>query len=127
VLPAAGVDALAEVTLAVHEADGDERERAVRRLLQDVAGQGAEPAGVDRQRAVHPELGTEVRDRAVGGRGRVGGDRAVEVGVHGGLDGGDPLEQARVGRGAFQRLRCGLAEQADRVLPAALPAHRVDR
>ena len=63
VLPAAGVDALAEVALAVHQPDGDERQRAVGRLLEDVAGERAEAAGVDRERAVHAELRAEVRDR----------------------------------------------------------------
>ena len=67
-LPAAGVDPLAEVALAVHQADRDERQRAVGRLLEDVAGERAEAAGVDRQRAVHAELRAEVRDRALGRR-----------------------------------------------------------
>ena len=67
VLPAAGIDPLAEVALAVHEADRGERERAVGRLLEDVARERAEPAGVHRERAVHAELRAEVRDRAARG------------------------------------------------------------
>ena len=81
VLPAAGVDALAEVALAVHQADGDERQRAVGGLLEDVAGERAEAAGVDRQRAVDAELGAEVRDRALGRRPGPR-RRAREVGAH---------------------------------------------
>ena len=43
VLPPAGVDALAKVALAVHEPDGDERSRAVRGLLEQVAGAAPRP------------------------------------------------------------------------------------
>ena len=63
VLPAAGIDALAEVALAVHQADRHQRQRAVRRLLDEVARERAEAAGVDRQRAVDAVLGAEERDR----------------------------------------------------------------
>ena len=125
VLPAAGVDALAEVALAVEQADGDERQRPVRGLLQDVAGERPEAAGVDGQRAVHAVLGAEEGRGAVGRRGRVGG-RAREVGLHRRLDGGDPLEQRGVARGALQRLGRRFLEQAHGVLPAALPAVRAD-
>ena len=59
------VDALAEVALAVQQADRGQRQRPVGGLLEDVAGQRAEAAGVDRQRAVHAVLGAEVGDRAV--------------------------------------------------------------
>ena len=126
VLPAAGVDALAEVALAVHETDRHERERAIGGLLEDVARERAEAAGVDGERAVHAELGAEVRDRPLR-RGRARGGGALEVGAHGRFDLVDALEQLGVARRAGERLEAGLAEQADRVLPAALPAHRVDR
>ena len=76
VLPAAGVDALAEVALPVHEADGDERQREVGGLLEDVAGERAEAAGVDRQRAVDAELGAEVGDRVLGVAGPSAAGRA---------------------------------------------------
>ena len=66
VLPARGVDALAEVALAVEQADGDERQRAVGGLLEDVAGQRPEAAGVDRQRGVDAVLGAEEAHRALG-------------------------------------------------------------
>ena len=48
VLPAGAVDALAEVAVAVHQPDRDQRHGAVGGLLEDVAGQHAEAAGVDR-------------------------------------------------------------------------------
>ncbi len=62
-LPALGRDVLVEVALRVHEADADERHAEVARLLAVVAGEHAQPAGVDRQRLVQGELGGEVRDR----------------------------------------------------------------
>ena len=99
VLPAAGVDALAEVALAVHEPDRDERQRAVGRLLEDVAGERAEAAGVDRQRAVHAELGAEVGDRALGRRG------ASARGARGRR--ARPPRPGRRARGAASRGRAG--------------------
>ena len=66
VLPAGGVDALAEVAVAVHEPDGDQRQRPVGGLLEDVAGEHAEAARVDGQRAVDRVLRAEERDRALG-------------------------------------------------------------
>ena len=65
-LPAGGVDALAEVALAVHEPDRDQRQGLVGGLLEQVAGQRAEAAGVDGQRDVDPVLGAQERDRAIG-------------------------------------------------------------
>ena len=126
VLPAAGVDALAEVALAVHQPDRDERERTVGGLLEDVARERAEAAGVDRQRAMDAELRAEVGDRVLR-RGRRLGERALEVGAHRRLDRGGALEQRTVARGALERLRADLAEQPDGVLPAPVPAHRIDR
>ena len=79
VLPAGGVDALAEVALAVQQADGDERQRAVGGLLEDVAGERAEAAGVDRQRARGCRTRRRRSDRALGagGAGRLRGSRRV--------------------------------------------------
>ena len=108
VLPAAGVDALAEVALAVHQPDRDERERAVGGLLEDVARERAQAAGVDRQRAVDAELGAEVRDRMLR-RGRGGGERALEICAHGRLDGRRALEQRGVARGALEHVGGDLA------------------
>ena len=70
-LAAVGVDRLAEVAVAVEQADGDERQPEVAGALQVVAGEHAEAAGVERQRLVDAELHREVRDRtAVVARGR---------------------------------------------------------
>jgi hypothetical protein len=123
VLPPARVDALAEVALAVEQADRDERHGAVRRLLEDVAGERAEAARVDGQRAVHAVLGTEEGGGTVRRRRHVG-RRAREVGRDGGLHRGRALQQRGVGRGTLERLGRGLLEQAHGVLPATLPPVR---
>ena len=66
---------------------------------------------------------------AIGRSGVAGpvGRRTLEVGADDRLDRVDALQQVGVRRGAGERLQPGLAEQPDRVLAAALPAHRVDR
>ena len=56
------VEPLAEVATAVEQADADERNAELGSGLQVVAGEDAEPAGVDRQRLVDPELHAEVGD-----------------------------------------------------------------
>ena len=63
-LMAVGVDRLAEVALAVEQADADERQRHVAGRLHVVAGEDAQAAGVDAERLVEPVLGAEVGDRA---------------------------------------------------------------
>ena len=60
-----GVDRLAEVALAVHEPDADQRQGHVRGGLHVVAGEDAEAAGVDAERLVEAVLGAEVGDRPV--------------------------------------------------------------
>ena len=61
-LAARWVDALAEVAAAVEEPDADERHTELGGRLQVVSGEHAEPAGVDREPLVEPELHAEVRD-----------------------------------------------------------------
>ncbi len=55
---------LAEVAVAVEEADADDRHAEVAGRLEVVAGEDAEPARVLRQRLAEAELGREVGDRA---------------------------------------------------------------
>jgi hypothetical protein len=126
VLPAPRVDALAEVALPVHEADGDHRDREVGRLLEDVAGQRAEPAGVDRQRGMDGELGTEVRGGTLGGDG-AGDGVARQVLLHRLLEHGRAAEQPGVRGGAAAGLGADLLEEADRVAGDLLPAQRIER
>ena len=64
-LVAVGVDRLAEVALAVHEPDPDERQGHVAGGLHVVAGEHAEPARVDAEALVEAVLGAEVGDRAL--------------------------------------------------------------
>lgn len=61
-LPAVAREALAEVAVAVEQADADERNTQVAGGLQMVSGKDAEPAGVLRQGSRHSELGREVGD-----------------------------------------------------------------
>ena len=64
-LVAVGVDGLAEVAVAIEQADADERQRHVRGGLAVVAGEHAQAARVDAQRLVEAELGAEVGDGPV--------------------------------------------------------------
>ena len=62
---AVGVDRLAEVAVAVEQADADERDGHVGGRLEMVAGEHAQAARVDAERLVQAVLGAEVGDRAV--------------------------------------------------------------
>ena len=67
VLPAARVEALVVAALPVEQADPDDRQPPVRRLLQDVAREDPEAARVDRKRRVDPVLEAEERHGALAG------------------------------------------------------------
>ena len=77
-LAAGEVEPLPEVAAAVEQADADHRQRLVARLLEDVAGEHAEAARVDRHRDV--ERRTRRRRTRPGrrrpGRGRAGRARS---------------------------------------------------
>jgi hypothetical protein len=83
-LPARRIKALPEVPLAVQQADRHQWERAVRSFFDQVARERPEPARVDRQRLMHPVLGTQEGDwplrRDWPGRraGQVLGERLLE-------------------------------------------------
>jgi hypothetical protein len=126
VLPARGVDPLAEVAVAVHEPDRHQRKPHVRGLLEDVAGQHAEAAGVHGERLVDRVLGAEE------GGGAVLGDRRAQPrlrqprgdGVHERAHA--PAELVVAGQ-LVQPRRRGLGQQPHRVAEAQIPAPRVDR
>ena len=61
-LPALGVEALAEVALGVQQADADERDAEVGRRLEVVTGEDAETTRVLGERLGDAELGREVGD-----------------------------------------------------------------
>ena len=100
VLLAAGREALAEVALAVEQPDPDEGDVEVRALLEVVAGEEAEPARVEGERVVEPELGREVRDRRARRRGPPRTSRAGRRGP-----GGTGASRGRTGRRTRGRQR----------------------
>ena len=127
-LVAVGVDRLAEVALAIEEADADRRQGHVAGRLHVVAGEHAEPARVDAERFVEPVLGAEIGDRSgqlvgvpalepvAGAVGHVAVELGEDIVVFGQELG--VIEQARpLGRAADDR---------DRV-PVAGPGRAVDR
>lgn len=61
-LPPVDPDALVEVALAIENAHTDKWDAEIRRRLAVIAREHAEPAAVDRHRAMHAELGAEVSD-----------------------------------------------------------------
>ena len=80
-LPTVDRQLLAEVTVAVEQADADERNAEIRCGLEMVAGEHAEAARVLRQRLGDAELGREVRDRSKRGADRRGpGTSAASTG-----------------------------------------------
>ena len=64
-LPAIDGEILAEVALAVHQADAHQRQAEIAGALEVIAGQHAEAAGIDGHALVNAELGGEVGDAQV--------------------------------------------------------------
>ena len=62
-LPTFIVEALAEISLAVEQADSDERNVEVGRALDVIAGQNSEAAGINWNRFVQAELRRKICDR----------------------------------------------------------------
>ena len=124
-LAAAGVDALTEVALAVEQPDADERQRIVRGLLEEVAGERAETAGVDRERHVHGELGAEEGARTRGRQRRIG-RRAGEVALERLLRRRQAPAERGLSRHALELLGRDLGELTDRVVRDARPALGID-
>ena len=127
-LPAVGVEALAEVALGVEQADADERQAEVGGGLQVVAGEDAEAAGVLRQRLGDAELGGEVGDEAAAASRRGSGTSAAPRPRRAGA------RRRRRWRRRRPRRRPArpsgravmLAEQAQRVAAGGLPQRRVE-
>src|SRR5260370_38349814 len=63
-LPAAAVEPLPEVALAIKQADADERNAQVRGALDMIAGENSQAAGVDGNRFMQSELSGEIGHRA---------------------------------------------------------------
>ena len=122
-LPALGVEALAEVALGVEQADADERHAEVRRRLEVVAGEHAEAAGVLREGLADAELGGEVGDRAQRRAvPRAEPRRALERRLQAAGHGADVVDDARVGGQLGQPLGGRGADHLGRVGGAGPPA-----
>ena len=107
-LPARAVHALVEVATAVEEAHADVGDALVRGLLEQVAGEDAEAARVDGQRAVDAELGAEEGDAV--DVARIGSAR------HRRGDHVHALEELLIGRGVEQHRLREVAQEANGVL-----------
>ena len=128
-LPAVRGQALAEVALWVEEAHADERQAQVAGLLGVVAGQNAQAAGVDRQRAVQAELEGEVGDGFVLQFGIGAVEPAMAVG-HGPVEVQqhfvEAAQEGRIGGARRQRLVADQAQYFDRVVLGAPPQGKVE-
>ena len=118
-LPAVGVERLAEIALGVEQADADQRNAQVAGAFQVVAGQHTQAARVDRQALVQPELGREVGHRPRPQNRGV--DRPPGIGVLEVL--GQPAEgvvdsrvQCHLGRPPLELLGRQPLEELDRVV-----------
>ena len=67
-LPAVGVERLAEVALLIQQAHADERDAQIAGRFEMVAGENAQAAGVDRQALGQAELHREIGDAGLGRR-----------------------------------------------------------
>ncbi len=126
-LPAVGVEALAEVAVPVEQPDADQRHAEVARRLEVVAGQHAEAAGVLGDRLGDAELGREVGDEveravAAGLEPPVAVEVPLELAVH---LAEEPPEAAVVGEGV-EPLARHEPEEADGVVDAGVPQVGVD-
>ena len=126
-LPAVGVEALAEVAVAVEQAHAHQRHAQVARRLEVVAGQDAQAARVLGDGLGDAELGREVGHQA---------ERAVAAGLEPALAvqvalelaadlAQEPLEPGVAGQGV-QALAGDQAQQADGVVDARVPQVVVD-
>ncbi len=124
-LPAGVVEALQEVSLAVEEADADERNVEVGGALDVVAGENAEAAGVDGEGFVEAELGGEVGDRTGAKDAGVGcapGAVGLEVLLLAAVGVVDAAVQHQLGGATLDLVERHLVEEGDWVLVRLAPA-----
>ena len=108
VLPAVAADALAEVRLAVEQADRHQRQPQVGRALEVVAREHAQAARVDGQRFVDAELRGKIGDRAHAQRPGVDrgpGPRRAQVVAQLAVGAVDPGAQRGVAREVLEAIR----------------------
>ena len=63
-LRAGGIDDLSEVSFLIEKSDADNRQTEVACGLQEITGEDAEPAGVERQTLAETEFHAEISDPA---------------------------------------------------------------
>jgi hypothetical protein len=127
VLDALVVDGLVEIALAEQQADGDEGHAQVAGRLAVVAGEDAQPAGIDRQALVEAELEAEVGDQVVVAQvlGAVRARRLVVIGVVGRQHARVVAEEHRVVGGIQQALLVDALEEGLRAVADRAPQARV--
>ena len=128
-LPAFRGHVLVEVALRIHEADADQRHAEIARLLAVIAGEGAEAAGVDRQRLVQRELRREVGDRLPAEMREMVRPPRIPGGAGIVQHGDGPIVEAqefRVGRGGFELRARDDPEHAHRVVGGRAPQRVVE-
>ena len=128
-LPAAAVEALAEISLAVEEADADEGNAEVGSAFNMVAGEHAEAAGIDRQRFMDAEFGGEIGD----GRGaqhagvaRSPGAVGLQIFLQAAVGVVDAAVQNQFGRAGFELGQREFGEQRNGILIQLAPAERIE-
>ena len=126
-LPAVGVQVLAEVPVPVQQAHPHHRHAEVARRLEVVARQHAQPARVLGEGLGDAELRREVghgpqgvRSLSLEPQGRF--EVAVQIGVHLPQEAGE----GGVGGQGLEPLRIGGAQDPQRVMPGELPAVGID-
>jgi hypothetical protein len=127
VLVAFAVDGLAEIALPVQQAHGDERQPCIARGLAVVAGEDAQPPGIDRKAFVKAVLGAEVGDLVGVAQpfGTVPAQRLVVVGVVGGQHAVQVGQEHRVVGGLDQARLVDTLQEALRVVSGGIPQARV--
>ncbi len=129
-LPAIEPHPLIEVALGIEQPDGDHGYAEVGGRFQVIAGEHAQPAGVDRHRVVQAELGAEVGHRPSGSGTVRAGEPRVVPGVEtseGGIDRVVPCEPFPIGDGGVQSPDVNALQQGDRIMPREVPERLVER
>ncbi len=116
-LPAGAIQALAEISLAVEQADADQRNVQIGRALDVIAGQHAQAAGIFRNGLVQAEFGGEIghrtRPQNAGVPGSPGAVR-VEIFALAAIGVVDAAVQHQFAGAAFHRRQRNFREQRNR-------------
>ncbi len=128
-LPAVAVQPLAEISLAVKQADADQRNTQVGRALDVIAGQHAESAGINGNRLVQAEFGGEIRDRTRPQNARVPrspGAVRLEIFPLAAVGVIDSAVQHQFPRAPLNRRQRHLPQQRDGIVVELPPAYRIE-